>query len=125
MSELDQDGLSFRANPQHRPYFFSAESNADRMLAMLSALTAEVAVLRARLDTHERLAAQHGLFTRALVEGFVPAAEVLAERQADTQTLIAAVFRPLTDELQALSNDHATQSALVDNIVSTTRRTQP
>jgi acyl-CoA hydrolase len=125
MKEPDPDGLIFRADPQQRPHFFSEESNADRMLAMFSALTAEVSVLRARLDTHERLAAQHGLFTRVAVDAYEPTAEVLAARQADTQALIATVFRPLTDELQALSNDTATQRALVEDIAARNRKSQP
>ena len=125
MKESDPDGLIFRANPRQHPHFFSEESNGDRLLAMLSALTAEVSVLRTRLDTHERLAAQHGLFTRDAVDAYEPAADVLATRQADTQALITTVFRPLTDELQALSNDAATQRELVEDIAARNRKSPP
>jgi hypothetical protein len=37
-----------------RPYFFD-DPNIDKLLAMFMALVSEVAVLRERLDTHERL----------------------------------------------------------------------
>jgi hypothetical protein len=122
MQELDADGLSFRPDPGHREHFFSEESNADRLLAMLSAATAEIAVLRARLDTHERLSAARGSFGRAEVESYAPPADALAERQADCQDIIRRVFQPLSAEVGALADDPAAQAALVQRVTVATRR---
>ncbi len=121
MKELDADGLSFRPDPGRREHFFSEESNADRLLAMLSAATAEIAVLRARLDTHERLSAARGGYGRTDVESYSPPADVLAERQADCQDIIRRVFQPLSDEVGALAEDPATQATLVKRITAATR----
>lgn len=121
MKELDADGLSFRPDPGRRENFFSEESNADRLLAMLSAATAEIAVLRARLDTHERLAAARGGFSRADVEAYAPPADVVAERQADCQDIIRRVFQPLSEEVGALAEDPTAQARLVQRITAATR----
>jgi hypothetical protein len=121
MNELDEEGLSFRPDQARRENFFSAESNADRLLAMLSAATAELAVLRARLDTHERLSAARGGFGRADVESFAPSAEVMAERQADCQDIIRRVFEPLSAELGAQAEDPATPAALAQRVAAAGR----
>jgi hypothetical protein len=119
MKDLDDDGLSFRPDPGRREHFFSDESNADRLLAMLSAATAEIAVLRARLDTHERLSAERAGFSRMDVEAYVPSPEVLAQRQADCQDIIRRVFQPLSAEIEALADDPAAQAALVQRVTAT------
>ncbi|XKH09913.1 hypothetical protein ACFFDA_05465 [Novosphingobium sp. BL-52-GroH] len=67
----------------------------ERLLAMVAALTAELAVTRERLDTVERLAEAAGLFGPAEVERFAADAEQGAARDAIRQTIIAHVFAPL------------------------------
>jgi hypothetical protein len=67
----------------------------DRLLGMIAALTSEVAVLRERLDTVERLAGIDG----TAIDTFVPEADAQAARDALRRRLIAKVFRPLKDAL--------------------------
>jgi len=109
---FDDEGLVIRAPKSADTGFIAGNPDMDRMLAMVTALTGEIAILRARLDTHERLAAT-GPFDRARVEQFVPSAEQLAERLADDQAMIARVFRPVADELDRLLDDPALQKSLI------------
>ena len=54
-----------------RPFFFE-DPNTDKLLSMVAALAGEVAVLRQRLDTHERIAELRQLFTIEDIETFSP-----------------------------------------------------
>lgn len=72
----------------------------DRLLAMVAALASELAVLRDRLDTFERLADASGLVARAAIEDYHPDAAALADRDAQRQRLIAKIFRPLKDDAE-------------------------
>uniref|UniRef100_UPI0035C96D5B hypothetical protein n=1 Tax=uncultured Sphingomonas sp. TaxID=158754 RepID=UPI0035C96D5B len=67
----------------------------DRLLAMIAALAAELAVTRERLDTVEQLAVAAGLFDAAAIEGFVPTPQQTARRDTLRRRLISRVFRPL------------------------------
>lgn len=109
---LDAEGLVVRESANAAPGFFPGNPEMDRLLAMITALTGEIAILRARLDTHERLAA-NGSFDRARVEGYAPTPAELAERMADDQAMIARVFRPVADELDRLLDDPAIQKSLI------------
>ena len=59
-----------------RPFFFD-NPDVDKLLAMLMGLAGEVSVMRDRMDTIERLAAERGLFTEADIEAYEPSAEVM------------------------------------------------
>ena len=62
---------------------------------MVLALTAEVSVLRDRLDTHERMAEDGADPFPGNVDDYQPAAEVAEARSAQRQKLISKVLRPL------------------------------
>ena len=113
MTELDPEGLVFRDDPRKRSSFFAAQADIGRLLGMITALTGEIAMLRARLDTHERLAAAGG-FDRSKVEAYQPDAAALAERMADDQAMIGRVFKPLADELDRLLEDPVVQKTLLE-----------
>ena len=49
---------------------FARDPETDKLLSMVMNLAAEVAVLRERLDTIERVAEARGLFTQAEIEAF-------------------------------------------------------
>ena len=112
ISGLDAEGLVLRDEHIVNTGFFPGNPDMDRMLAMITALTGELAILRARLDTHERLAASGG-FDRARVENYAPTEAELAERMADDQAMIARVFRPVADELDRLLEDPAIHKSLI------------
>ncbi len=60
---------------------------------MIVALTGEVAVLRERLDTYERLAAEGKLPDPSAIEAFEPDETLEYEREHDRQSLLSRVFR--------------------------------
>jgi hypothetical protein len=70
-----------------------------RLIAMVTALAAELCVARERLDTYERLSERAGVFTRADVEQFEPDAAALSERATLRSHLLETVFRVLEQDL--------------------------
>jgi hypothetical protein len=81
-----------------RPVYFDA-SDIDRVMAVVLALASEVAALRERLDTHERLVPD----LVAQVETYVPDAQALAARDAWRDAYINRLFRVFTEDVEALS----------------------
>jgi hypothetical protein len=69
----------------------------DMLLAMVTALACEIAVLRERLDTSERLLDAAGVLPRARIESFTPDDAQTAEREDLRKNLISRVFRPMRD----------------------------
>jgi predicted RNA-binding Zn ribbon-like protein len=78
---------------------FHEDRAIDQLMAMVTALTAEVAILRDRLDTHERIAEGRKLYSRDDVDGFIPDAPIMAARSAQHQRLLRKVFRVLKEDL--------------------------
>ncbi len=65
---------------------------ADCSLKIATSLSAEVAVLRERLEIVERLAAMHGLFGPQDVDNFRPDPAVAASFKTKRKALIERVF---------------------------------
>lgn len=86
-----------------RPSFLR-DPDVDKLLAMIMAATGEIALLRGRLDTHERLLASGQRVTPETIETFVPDAASENEREAQRQAILARVFRIL-----AVAETQATQ----------------
>jgi hypothetical protein len=70
-----------------------------RLIAMVTALAAELSVVRERLDTYERLSERAGVFTQADVEKFEPDAAALSERANLRSHVLQTVFRVLEQDL--------------------------
>ena len=81
-----------------RPAFMK-DPDVDRLLALIMALTGEVAVMRDRLDTHERLAKAGKVATPANIEAFEPDAVLEDVREADRAAMLNRVFRILSVEM--------------------------
>lgn len=69
----------------------------DQTLAMIVALTAELVVVRARLDACERLLAASGVLDPGAVDAFDPDPAAQAAREALRTATIAKVLRPLEE----------------------------
>lgn len=69
----------------------------DQAIAMITALTSELAVLRERVDTVESLLDAQGVLDRMEIEAFQPDAAGAVRRDGLRSTLIAKVFRPLRE----------------------------
>jgi len=84
-----------------RPYFMK-DPDVDRLLAIVTALAAEVSVTRERLDTVERLAAEGLPATPENIERYEPPPEVQTAREISRAALLDRVFRilaaPMEDE---------------------------
>ena len=72
-------------------------SQDDQMIAMITALTSEMAVLRERVDTLETLLGAQAVLTPGAIDAFVPGDADTARRDGLRRSLIAKVFRPLRD----------------------------
>jgi hypothetical protein len=97
-----------------RPFFF-ADANTDKLLAMIAALAGEVAVLRQRVDTHERVAAERGAFSVGDIEAYAPTTEISDERARWRQEFLQRVFRILEFEYTQpeIGRDEAAYSAMI------------
>jgi hypothetical protein len=80
-----------------RPSFFD-DPAIDQMMTFILELTAEVSVMRERLDTVERLLDAQGSVTRAAIEDYQPTPEVEAERNAWREAYLKRVLRMHTPE---------------------------
>lgn len=81
-----------RVSKGKRPSFFEDKS-IDQMMTFILELTTELAVLRERFDTLERLLDENGTVTRAEIENYRANDEVAADRTAWREAYTNRVFR--------------------------------
>jgi hypothetical protein len=84
-----------------RPYFFEDKA-VERVLNITMALAGEVAVMRERMDTIERLLESKGLVLREEIEHFQPTDAQSEQRQQIHAELIARVLRIIQQEIEAI-----------------------
>ena len=77
------------------------EPVAEHLVRVITALVSEVAVLRERLDTLEKLAEMKGILTADEIERFAPDARREAERQQWRQKYLERIFAGLRAEVDA------------------------
>lgn len=92
MTNTNKPERRSRVAKGRRPRFLE-DPNSDKLLAMIVALSGEIAVLRERLDTYERLADQGELPSRQAIEGYDPSETIEDEREKDRAALLSRVFR--------------------------------
>lgn len=92
--EAEAPAARRRFSKGRRP-FFMKDPDVDRLLAIVTALTAEFSVIRDRLDTAERLAAQGLPATPENIEAYQPDSQVEAAREALRTAMLDRVFRIL------------------------------
>lgn len=86
-----------------RPYFFD-DPAVERVLAVTMAVAQEVAVLRERIDTIERLLEKgNANFSRADIDAYAPDPAAATERAEWSRMYIARVLRIVQQELEALN----------------------
>lgn len=95
-----------------RPYFFR-DPEVERVLSITMAVAGEVAVLRQRLDTVERLLEEKGSVTRADIEAFTPDASAAEDRGRWNQEYLARILRILQQEREAISRGDEPSSEAV------------
>jgi hypothetical protein len=90
-----------KATGPERPRYLDA-ADLDKVMAVLLALTSEVAALRERLDSHERLAAEGVLPAVDQVEAYLPDAATETRREAWRDAYLRRLFRVITEDVEAL-----------------------
>ena len=86
-----------------RPYFFD-EPAVERVMNISLAIATEVAVMRERMDTIERLLEAKGLLKTSEIEAFVPTDEQAEERQLWHARYVARIMRIVQQELDAIAH---------------------
>lgn len=79
----------------------------DRLLNMAVAMASELAVMRERIDTLERLLAQAGVLAPDAVEEFKPDSGAQASRDLLRSRLITKVMKPVRDGAARDAEEHA------------------
>lgn len=74
-----------------RPEFFATEG-VDEVMSMVLVLAQEMAVMRERLDTAERVMARRGIDLAAEIEAFEADQTVLREREEALQSFYERLF---------------------------------
>lgn len=92
MSAAIKQSRRFAVSRGEKPQFH-VDPAIDDLMSMVVALTSEVAVLRERLDTHERLSASAGGYGPEQVDHFQPDPDGHSSRSALRQDLVSRVFR--------------------------------
>jgi hypothetical protein len=100
------NGTSFDARPRKaigpdRPVYLG-DGDLDRVMAVVLALASEVASLRDRLDTHERIANAGAPPATQAVESYEPDPATLAARDAWRDAYIKRLFRIFVEDVEAL-----------------------
>ena len=89
--------------PRHargeRPAFFPAEPAADRLLSMVLTLATELAVVRERLDTVERITAARGMDLAGEIDAYEPPIGVREAREAWRQAFLDRLLKMLDDDV--------------------------
>jgi hypothetical protein len=85
-----------------RPVYLD-NSQIDKLLTIVMALTGEVSVLHERLDTIERLLEVKGILSTTEIDTYEPDVKVTKEREQWRAEYIARVLRVLQEELETLN----------------------
>lgn len=101
MSDIDWIARAGAKAKGKRPQYFE-DPAVDRLTSILMAVAGEVAVLRERLDTVERLLEDKGSITRADIEGYVPDRVAGAERGLLQKDYVARIMRGVQQDMESL-----------------------
>jgi pantoate kinase len=98
--QIDPLALAGAKPKGKRPYFLK-DPDVERVLNLTMAVAQELAVMRERLDTVERLLESKGI-TQDDIETFVPTPEQADQRGAWHQEYLARILRIYQQEIEAL-----------------------
>lgn len=116
---MDGESVSLPRKPRgERPQYFQ-DPAIDKVLSIAMNLAGEVAVLRERVDTLERLLGQHTPVNKAMVDEYRPSPEVLAEREEWKQTFLDIVLRSVHQELEGLQQEQGDYESHVEETLKT------
>lgn len=99
---IDWIGMAGAKPKGKRPYFFD-DPAVERVLAIVMAVTQELAVTRERLDTIERLLEKNGALKRADIDTYTPDQTAANERAEWSSAYISRVLRIVQQEMEAMT----------------------
>lgn len=100
MSDIDPLKLA-GAKPKGKRPFFLKDPDVEKVLAVTMAVAQELAVMRERLDTVERLLESKGI-SHDDIEAFTPTKAQAEQRGAWTQEYLARILRIYQQEIEGL-----------------------
>jgi hypothetical protein len=102
MSDIDWIARAGAKAKGKRPAYFE-DPAIDRTLSIVMAIAGEVAVLRERMDTIERLLDTHGTISRADIESYVPDIKAGKERGLLHKEYVARILRGVQQDMEAMT----------------------
>ena len=102
MTDIDPIARAGAKAKGKRPQYFD-DPAIDRTLSIVMAIAGEVAVMRERLDTIERLLDAQGSVSRAEIEAFVPDREAATARGLLHKAYIARILRGVQQDMEAMA----------------------
>jgi hypothetical protein len=116
MAKIDPLVLAGSKAKGERPWFLESP-DTERLLNISLALIQEVAVMRERMDTMERLLERDGALSKASIEAFSPTKEEAADRGLWTQEYLARIFRIIQQDREAIKRgDEMSSEAVADEL---------
>ncbi len=114
--EIDYISIASNKPKGKRPYFFK-DPAIERVLNITMAIGMELAVVRERVDSLERILEAKGIMTREELENYVPANKDIAdERQQWHSEYISRILRIVQQEMEELENPDKTLQDIADDI---------
>lgn len=99
-----------------RPQYFQ-DPAIEKNLSITMALAGEVAVLRDRLDTIERLLETGASISRSAIDEYIPDPEVREERDAWREVFLGNVLRIVHQEREQLQKDASSELAEYEDAI--------
>ncbi|MEM9705277.1 MAG: hypothetical protein AAF850_04280 [Pseudomonadota bacterium] len=118
MSDIDPLLLAGAKAKGKRPFFLE-NPDTERLMTIVMAVAQELAVVRERLDTVERLLEEKGSVTRADIEAFAPSKNAADERGAWMQEYLARILRVLQQDREALDANDQYSEDVADELAKT------
>lgn len=110
MTDIDINAIANAKAKGERPYFFD-DPAVERVFSITLAVATELAVMRERVDTIERLLEAGQPVSKASIDAFRPDSDAARERQLWHAEYIARIFRIVHQELEALKNPALNESS--------------
>jgi hypothetical protein len=115
LDPADLQRLINAASTGKRPYFFD-DQDVDRLLSIVWAMAAELAVTRERLDTLERVLEGRGAVSQADIDAYRPDPQAAAARGQWQVEYIARLLRVLQQEAEVLRRASAGSERAAEDV---------
>jgi len=114
--EVDYINIASNKPKGKRPYFFE-DPAVERVLNITMAVGMELAVVRERMDSLERILEEKGIMTREEIESYVPKnKDIATQRQQWHSEYISRILRIIQQEMEAIKNPDKSLHDIADDI---------